>query len=79
MFCDAPILNNTDRFGRVPVRVGQTHVGDHVRTLFDSEVPKDNNNDSFIKCLEKVQFDGPGIRFVVLGMELLLSVLGLKT
>eukprot|EP00116_Pleurobrachia_bachei_P015401 sb/3475663/ len=51
---------------RVPVRAGQTSAGDHIRTLFDCELPSDKENESFVKCLEKAQLSGSGIRFVVL-------------
>jgi len=53
----------------VPVRNGQRAAGDHIRTLFDCELPTDTENETFVKCLEKAQLQGPGIRFVVLGSE----------
>ena len=52
---------------RVPDRAGQTSAGCHIRTLFDCELPADKENETFVKCLEKAQLQGPGIRFVVLG------------
>ncbi|XP_063689794.1 uncharacterized protein LOC134822596 [Bolinopsis microptera] len=54
---------------RVPVRNGQTSAGDHIKTLFDCDLPTDKENETFVKCLEKAQLQGPGIRFVVIGSE----------
>lgn len=53
----------------VPVRNGQTSVGDHVRTLFDCELPADKDNETFVDCLKRAQCQGAGIRFVILGSE----------
>ena len=51
------------------MRAGQTAAGDHIRTLFDCELPSDKENETFVKCLEKAQLSGSGIRFVVIGKE----------
>ena len=50
------------------MRNGQTSAGDHIKTLFDCDLPTDKENETFVKCLEKAQLQGPGIRFVVIGL-----------